>query len=388
MNTKSADYYNVDSLLSEENKLVRDSVRDWVKENVSPVIEKSNLDGCFPKELIKKLAEIGGFGGIFPEQYGGASIDFISYGLMMQEFERGDSSVRVLASIQTSLVMNTIYKHGSEYIKKKYLKKLSEGDIIGSFGMSEPNHGSDPSSMNTIYEECEGFYLVNGSKMWIGNAPICDIAIIWAKAKNGSYACLLVDRETPGFTTSKIERKLSFRAAETGELIFHDAKIPKKNILFESKSFKCGLESLNLARYAVAWGALGIAMECYEIALNYSNERIQFGKKIASNQLIQKKLVYMVTEITKCQLLSWRLGKLMNEGLATFEQISMAKRNNVDVAYNIARNARQILGGMGITAEYPIMRHLMNLETLITYQGTDEIHTLITGRDITGVSAF
>jgi len=388
MNTKSADYYNVDSLLSEENKLVRDSVREWVKENVSPVIEKGNLDGYFPKELIKKLAEIGGFGGILPEQYGGASIDFISYGLMMQEFERGDSSVRVLASIQTSLVMNTIYKYGSEYLKKKYLKKLSEGDIIGSFGMSEPNHGSDPSSMNTIYEECEGFYLVNGSKMWIGNAPICDIAIIWARSKNSSYACFLVDRETSGFSTSKIERKLSFRAAETGELIFHDAKIPKKNILLESKSFKSGLESLNLARYAVAWGALGIAMECYETALNYSNERIQFGKKIASNQLIQKKLVYMITEITKCQLLSWRLGKLMNEGLATFEQISMAKRNNVEVAYNIARNARQILGGMGITAEYPIMRHLMNLETLITYQGTDEIHTLITGRDITGVSAF
>jgi len=388
MNTKSADYYNVDSLLSEENKLVRDSVREWVKENVSPVIEKGNLDGYFPKELIKKLAEIGGFGGILPEQYGGASIDFISYGLMMQEFERGDSSVRVLASIQTSLVMNTIYKHGSEYLKEKYLKKLSDGDIIGSFGMSEPNHGSDPSSMNTIYEECESFYLVNGSKMWIGNAPICDIAIFWAKSKNGSYACFLADRKTYGFSTSKIEKKLSFRAAETGELIFHDAKIPKKNILLESKSFKFGLESLNLARYAVAWGALGIAMECYETALNYSNERIQFGKKIASNQLIQKKLVYMVTEITKCQLLSWRLGKLMNEGLATFEQISMAKRNNVEVAYNIARNARQILGGMGITAEYPIMRHLMNLETLITYQGTDEIHTLITGRDITGVSAF
>ena len=388
MNTKLADYYNVDSLLSEENKLVRDSVREWVKENVSPVIEKGNLDGYFPKELIKKLAEIGGFGGILPEQYGGASIDFISYGLMMQEFERGDSSVRVLASIQTSLVMNTIYKYGSEYLKKKYLKKLSEGDIIGSFGMSEPNHGSDPSSMNTIYEECEGFYIVNGSKMWIGNAPICDIAIVWAKSKNGSYACFLVDRETSGFSTSKIERKLSFRAAETGELIFHDAKIPKKNILHESKSFKSGLESLNLARYAVAWGALGIAMECYETALNYSNERVQFGKKIASNQLIQKKLVYMVTEITKCQLLSWRLGKLMNEGLATFEQISMAKRNNVEIAYNIARNARQILGGMGITAEYPIMRHLMNLETLITYQGTDEIHTLITGRDITGISAF
>lgn len=388
MNTKSADYYNVDSLLSEENKLVRDSVREWVKENVSPVIEKGNLDGYFPKELIKKLAEIGGFGGILPEQYGGASIDFISYGLMMQEFERGDSSVRVLASIQTSLVMNTIYIHGSEYLKEKYLKKLSEGDIIGSFGMSEPNHGSDPSSMNTIYEECEGFYLVNGSKMWIGNAPICDIAIVWAKSKNGSYACFLVDRKTSGFSTSKIERKLSFRAAETGELIFHDAKIPKKNILHESKSFKSGLKSLNLARYAVAWGALGIAMECYETALNYSNERVQFGKKIASNQLIQKKLVFMVTEITKCQLLSWRLGKLMNEGLATFEQISMAKRNNVEVAYNIARNARQILGGMGITAEYPIMRHLMNLETLITYQGTDEIHTLITGRDITGISAF
>jgi glutaryl-CoA dehydrogenase len=388
MNTKSADYYKVDSLFNEENKLVRDSVRNWVKENISPVIEECNLNGQFPKDLIKKLAEIGGFGGIFPEEFGGASIDFISYGLMMQELERGDSSVRVFASIQTSLVMNTIYKYGSECIKKEYLNKLSEGNIIGSFGMSEPNHGSDPSSMNTTFEEFEDYYLVNGSKMWIGNAPICDIAIVWAKSKDNSYACFLVDIETPGFSTSKIERKLSFRASETGELIFHDARIPKKYLLFESNSFKAGLESLNLARYAVAWGAQGIAMECYEIALNYSNERIQFGKKIASNQLIQKKLVYMVTEITKCQLLSWRLGKLMNDGLATFEQISMAKRNNVDVAYNIARYSRQILGGMGITAEYPVMRHLMNLETLITYQGTDEIHTLITGRDITGVSAF
>ena len=260
MNTKSADYYEVDSLLNEENKLVRDSVRDWVKENVSPVIEECNLNGHFPKDLIKKLAEIGGFGGIFPEEYGGASIDFISYGLMMQELERGDSSIRVFASIQTSLVMNTIFKHGSESIKKEYLKKLSEGSIIGSFGMSEPNHGSDPSSMNTTFEEFEDYYLVNGSKMWIGNAPICDIAIVWAKSKDNSYACFLVDRETPGFSTSKIERKLSFRASETGELIFHNAKIPKKHLLIESSSFKAGLESLNLARYAVAWGAIGIAM--------------------------------------------------------------------------------------------------------------------------------
>lgn len=388
MKNKHTDYYNVDSLLNEENKLVRDSIRDWVKENVSPLIEESNFNGSFPKELIKKIAEIGGFGGIFPEEYGGASIDFISYGLMMQELERGDSSVRVFASIQTSLVMNTIYKHGSESMKKKYLKKLSEGNIIGSFGMSEPNHGSDPSSMNTTYEENKEYFIINGSKMWIGNAPICDIAIVWAKSKDGSYACFLVDRETPGFTTSKIERKWSFRASETGELIFQDAKIPKKQFLYKSNSIKAGLESLNLARYAVAWGALGIAMECYEIALNYSNERIQFEKKIASYQLIQKKLVYMVTEITKCQLLSWRLGKLMNDGLATFEQISMAKRNNVEVAYNVARHSRQILGGMGITGEYPVMRHLINLETLITYQGTDEIHTLIIGRDITGVSAF
>ena len=388
MTSKSYDYYNIDSLLNEENKLVRDSIREWVQENVTPVIEECNINGHFPKELVSKLAEIGGFGGIFPEEYGGASIDFISYGLMMQEFERGDSSVRVFASIQTSLVMNTIYKYGSDSIKKEYLKKISEGKIIGSFGMSEPNHGSDPSSMNTIYEEFDGFYLINGSKMWIGNAPICDIAIVWAKSKDNSYGCFLVDRKTPGFSTSKIEKKLSFRASETGELIFHDAKIPKNRLLYESNSFKAGLESLNLARYAVAWGALGIAMECYEMALNYSNERTQFGKKIGSNQLIQKKLVYMVTEITKSQLLLWRLGKLMNNGLATYEQISMAKRNNVEVAYNIARYSRQILGGMGITAEYPVMRHLMNLETLITYQGTDEMHTLITGRDITGISAF
>ncbi|CAI8403877.1 MAG: Acyl-CoA dehydrogenase [Flavobacterium sp. SCGC AAA160-P02] len=388
MNNKSPDYYDIDALLNEEQKLVRDSIRDWVKENVSPIIEDSNFNASFPKELIKLLADVGGFGSIFPEKYGGISLDYISYGLMMQELERGDSSVRVFCSIQTSLVMNTIYTFGSDELKQTYLNKLSRGELVGSFGLSEPNHGSDPSSMDMTYIELDDCYLLNGSKMWIGNAPFCDIAVVWARSKEDGYACFLVERETPGFTTSKIERKWSFRASETGELILHDAKVPKNLMLHKSCSIKPALKSLNIARYAVAWGALGIAMECYEIALNYANERTQFGKKIGSNQLIQKKLVYMITEITKCQLLSWRLGKLMDKDKATFEQISMAKRNNVEVAYNIARQARQILGGMGITGEYPIMRHLFNLETLITYQGTDEIHTLITGRDITGISAF
>ena len=386
-NFKSPDYFDVDKLFTEEQILIRDSVREWVKENVSPIIEDAALEGVFPKQLVKSLGEIGGFGGFLPLKYGGSEIDFTSYGLMMQELERGDSSVRVLSAVQ-SLVMHTIYRFGSEEQKLKYLIPLAKGDSIGSFGLSEPSHGSDPSSMKTTFKEEKDFFIVNGSKMWIGHAPICDIAVVWAKGDNDEIACFIVDRNTEGFSTAKIDRKWSFRASETGELIFHNMKVHKENLLHKTNNMKDLLDRLNIGRYAVTWGSLGVAMHCYDIALKYASEREQFGKKIGSFQLIQKKLVDMLTEISKSQILAWRLGVLMDEKEATFEQISMAKKTNVDMACIVAKKARSILGGMGITGEYPIMRHIMNLETLITYQGTEEIHTLITGRKITGLSAF
>jgi len=384
---KSPDYFSIDSLLTEEQILVRESVREWVKDNVSPIIEDAALESKFPKNLVKDLGEIGGFGGFLPSKYGGSEIDFTSYGLMMQELERGDSSLRVLSSVQT-LVMNTIYKFGSEEQKLKYLKKLASGEMVGSFGMSEPNHGSDPYSMKTRFQENEDSYIVNGSKMWIGHAPICDVAVVWAKGDNDKLAGFIIDRKTKGFTTAKIDRKWSFRASETGELIFQNMVVPKSNLLHSTNNMKDLYDRLNIGRYGVAWGSLGIAMECYDVALNYASEREQFGKKIGSFQLIQKKLVDMLTEITKSQVLIWRLGSLMDNESASFEQISMAKKVNVKMACEVAKIARSILGGMGITGEYPIMRHIMNLESLVTYQGTEEIHTLITGRKITGVSAF
>ena len=384
---KSPDYFSIDSLLTEEQILVRESVREWVKDNVSPIIEDAALESKFPKNLVKDLGEIGGFGGFLPSKYGGSEIDFTSYGLMMQELERGDSSLRVLSSVQT-LVMNTIYKFGSEEQKLKYLKKLASGEMVGSFGMSEPNHGSDPYSMKTRFQEKEDSYIVNGSKMWIGHAPICDVAVVWAKGDNDKLAGFIIDRKTKGFTTAKIDRKWSFRASETGELIFQNMVVPKSNLLHSTNNMKDLYDRLNIGRYGVAWGSLGIAMECYDVALNYASEREQFGKKIGSFQLIQKKLVDMLTEITKSQVLIWRLGSLMDNESASFEQISMAKKVNVKMACEVAKIARSILGGMGITGEYPIMRHIMNLESLVTYQGTEEIHTLITGRKITGVSAF
>ena len=385
---KSPDHYDLDLLLTDEQLMVRSSVRDWVKVNVSPIIEDAVLMENFPKEFIKGLANIGAFGSFLPPKYGGSGLDFISYGLMMQELERGDSSLRVLSSIQTSLVMNSIYKYGSEDQKIKYLIPLSKGELIGSFGMTEPDHGSDPKSMKTKFVEKDDYFLINGSKMWIGHAPICDMAVVWAKGENDEIAGFIIDRNTPGFSTSKISNKWSYRASETGELILDNIKLPKDKLLNHSKKFKNLFECLNIARYGVSWGSLGIAMDCYDVALNYSLEREQFGKKIASFQLIQKKLSDMLTEITKAQILVWRLGVLMNENKATFEQISMAKRSNVKMASNIARESRSILAGMGITSEYPVMRHLMNIETLVTYLGTEEIHTLITGRKITGISAF
>ena len=384
----SPDFYDIDNLLNSEQIMVRNSFRIWVKENVSPIIENAFEKSEFPKILVKSLADIGGFGGFLPFKYGGSELDFISYGLMMQELERGDSSLRVLSSIQTSLVINSIYKYGNEKQKMEYLNPLSRGEMIGSFGMTEANHGSDPHSMNTTFEEKEDYFLINGSKMWIGNATICDLAILWAKDSNNKLAGFIVDRNIEGFSTLEIKNKHSYRCSITGELIFQNVKVPKEKLLHKCNSFKDLLECLNLARYSVSWGVLGIAMECYNVALTYSKQRNQFGKKIASYQLIQKKLSEMLIEITKCQILVWRLGNLMNNDEATYEQISMAKLSNVKMSCEVARISRSILGGMGITGEYPIMRHLMNLETLVSYLGTEEIHTLILGRKITGISAF
>jgi len=385
---QSPDFYEIDKLLNSEQILVRDSIREWVNENISPIIEKAFLDGKFPRHLIGSLADIGAFGAYLPYEYGGSNLDFISYGLMMQELERGDSSLRVLSSIQSSLVIKSIYEYGSENQKKKYLIPLTKGNLIGSFGLTEPDHGSDPKSMKTYYEKIDGYYIINGSKMWIGQAPICDLAIVWAKDKKNNLSGFIVDRKTEGFSTSEIKNKLSYRSSITGELIFSNMKVPKENLLYKCKTFKDLYKCLNLARYSVSWGTLGIAMECYDVAYKYSIQRKQFGKQISSFQLIQKKLADMLVEITKAQVLLWRLGSLMNEGFASYEQISLAKLNNVKMACDIARISRSILGGMGITNEYPIMRHLINLETIVSYLGTDEIQTLILGRKITGISAL
>lgn len=385
---QAPDYYNLDDLLTEEHKLVRDSARAWVKREVSPIIEEYAQKAEFPKQIIKGLGEIGGFGPYIPEEYGGAGLDQISYGLIMQEIERGDSGVRSTSSVQSSLVMYPIWKYGNEEQRMKYLPKLATGEFMGCFGLTEPNYGSDPGSMITNFKDMGDHYLLNGAKMWISNAPFADIAIVWAKNEEGRIHGLIVERGMEGFTTPETHNKWSLRASSTGELIFDNVKVPKENLLPNKSGLGAPLGCLDSARYGIAWGAIGAAMDCYDTALRYAKERIQFDKPIAGTQLQQKKLAEMITEITKAQLLTWRLGVLRNEGKATTAQISMAKRNNVDMAITIAREARQILGGMGITGEYSIMRHMMNLESVITYEGTHDIHLLITGMDITGISAF
>ena len=385
---QAPDYYLLDDLLSDEHKLVRDSARAWVKKEVSPIIEDYAQRAEFPKQIVKGLGEIGGFGPYIPVEYGGAGLDQISYGLIMQEIERGDSGVRSTSSVQSSLVMYPIWKYGNEEQRMKYLPKLATGEFIGCFGLTEPNYGSDPGSMITNFKDMGDHYLLNGAKMWISNAPFADIAIVWAKNEEGRIHGLIVERGMEGFTTPETHNKWSLRASATGELIFDNVKVPKENLLPNKSGLGAPLGCLDSARYGIAWGAIGAAMDCYDTALRYAKERIQFDKPIAGMQLQQKKLAEMITEITKAQLLTWRLGVLRNEGRATTAQISMAKRNNVDMAINIAREARQILGGMGITGEYSIMRHMMNLESVITYEGTHDIHLLITGMDVTGIPAF
>jgi glutaryl-CoA dehydrogenase len=385
---QSHDYYLMDEFLTDEHKLARDAVRAWVKAEVSPIIEDYAERSACPTHLFKGLAEIGAFGPSLPAKYGCGGMDEIAYGIIMQELERCDSGLRSMASVQGSLVMYPIYKYGNEEQRNYYLPKLASGEMIGCFGLTEPDHGSDPSGMTTHFVEDGNDYILNGAKMWITNSPVSDIAVVWAKNEAGKIRGLIVEKGMKGFSAPEIHGKWSLRASVTGELVFDNVRVPKKNMLPNVEGLKGPLGCLSKARYGIAWGAIGAALDCYDTALRYSQERIQFGKPLGQFQLTQKKLAEMITEITKAQLLAWRLGTLANEGRATPAQVSMAKRNNVIMAVNIAREARQMLGGMGITGEYPIMRHMMNLESVVTYEGTHDIHLLITGMDVTGFNAF
>jgi len=385
---QSPDYFMIDELFTEEQKFIRETVRSYVKKEISPIIEDYAQRAEFPKQIVRQMGDLGCFGPTIPEQYGGGGLDYISYGLMMQELERGDSGVRSTASVQGSLVMFPIYAYGNEAQRNKYLPKLASGEWLGCFGLTEPDHGSNPSGMLTRITDAGDHMILNGAKMWISNAPFSDIAVVWAKNDQDEIQGVIVERGMQGFSTPTTHGKWSLRASATGELVFDHVKLPKENILPGVKGLKGPLSCLSKARYGIAWGAIGAAMDCYDTALRYSKERIQFDRAIGGFQLQQKKLAEMVTEITKAQLLVWRLGVLMNEDKATPQQISMAKRNSCEIATNIARDARQILGAMGITGEYSIMRHMMNLESVITYEGTHDIHLLITGMDITGLNAF
>ncbi len=382
------DHYLVDDLLDDDHRLARQAVRDWVKQEVSPIIEEYAERAECPQHLFKGLAEIGAFGPSLPVEYGGGGMDEIAYGVIMQELERGDSGIRSMASVQGSLVMYPIYRYAYEEQKRKYLPKLGSGEFIGCFGLTEPDHGSNPGGMVTNIKDDGDAYILNGAKMWITNSPVADLAVVWAKDEEGRIRGMVVEAGTPGFSAPEIHGKWSLRASITGELVFEDVRVPKENVFPEIRGLRGPLSCLSKARYGIAWGAIGAALDCYDSALRYSLEREQFGKPIGGFQLTQKKLAEMITEITKAQLLAWRLGTLANKGEASPAQISMAKRNNVNMALEIAREARQIHGGMGITNEYPVMRHMMNLETVLTYEGTHDIHLLITGMEVTGLNAF
>lgn len=382
------DYFLTDELFTEEQKLVRDSVRAYVKKEISPVIEEYAQRAEFPKHIIKQLGEVGCYGPTIPAKYGGGGLDHICYGLMMQELERGDSGVRSTASVQGSLVMYPIYEYGTEEQRMKYLPKLATGEWLGCFGLTEPDHGSDPGSMTTQFKENGDHIILTGAKMWISNAPYAQVAVVWAKDEQGEVRGVIVERGMEGFSTPETHNKWSLRASATGELVFDNVRVPKQNILPKAEGLKAPLSCLTKARFGIAWGTVGAAMDCYDTALRYSKERIQFDRPIGGFQLQQKKLAEMITEITKAQLLNWRLAVLMDENKATPQQVSMAKRNGCEIAANIARDARQILGAMGISGDYPVMRHMMNLESVLTYEGTHDVHLLITGFDITGLNAF
>ena len=385
---ESPDYYAIDDLLSEEHKEVRNTARSWVKKALSPIIEEYAQQAAFPAQLLRGMGEVGALGSYLPKEYGGKGLDQISYGLIMQEMERGDSGIRSVASVQTSLVVYPILAYGNEEQRRRFLPKLASGEMLGAFGMTEPDYGSNPGGMATHFKDMGDYLLLNGRKKWISNAPIADIAIVWAKNEEGRVYGLIVEKGMEGFSTPETTGKWSLRASITGELIFDNVKVPKSNVLEGKSGLGAPLQCLDGARYGIAWGAIGAAMDCYDPGLRYAKERVQFDKPIAATQLQQKKLAEMLTEITKAQLMVWRLGVLRNEGKATTAQISMAKRNNVAMALTVAREARQMLGANGISGEYSIMRHMMNLESVITYEGTHDIHLLITGMDVTGFSAF
>lgn len=384
---KGIDYFDIESLLTEEERMVRDSVREFVEEKVLPVIEQHYLDGTFPMDLIPQLGELGVFGLTLPQEYGCAGLNNVAYGLVMQELERGDSGVRSFASVQSGLVMYPIYTFGSEEQKQKWLPKLAAGEKIGCFGLTEPDFGSNPGGMVTTAKKVDSGYVLNGAKMWITNGTLADVAVVWAKL-DGKVKGFLVEKDFKGFSAPEMKGKHSLRASITSELIFQDVFVPEENVLPESGGLKSPLMCLNQARYGIAWGVIGAAMACFDSALNYSLSRVQFSKPIAGYQMTQQKLTEMATEITKAQLLNHRLAVLKDEKKIKHTQISMAKRNNCEVALDIARMSREIHGANGILAEYPVMRHSANLESVKTYEGTHEMHTLIIGEDLTGIPAF
>ena len=381
------DYFNIDSLLSADELMIRDTVREFVSDEVIPIIEEYNRESRFPEQMIPKMAELGLFGPTLPAKYGCAELNNVAYGLIMQELERGDSGIRSFASVQNALVMYPIFTFGSETQKDKWLAALAKGEKIGCFGLTEPDYGSNPGGMVTKAEKVDGGYLLNGAKMWITNGTIADVAVVWAKL-DGVVKGFLVDKGMKGFTAPELKGKHSLRASVTSELVFDNVFLPEENLLPKTEGLKNALMCLNQARYGIAWGVVGSMMACYDTALNYAKSRKQFSKPIAAYQITQDKLVYMITEITKSQLLNLQLGRLKDSGELKFNQVSMAKRNNCEIALDIARMSRQILGANGILDEYPVMRHAANLESVITYEGTHEMHTLIIGEDITGFAAF
>ncbi len=382
------DFFKIDELLSEENRLIRRSVAEFTDKEIKPVIDSYAQRAAFPAYMVKRFGEMGILGVTLPEEYGGTGADYISYGLVCQEIERGDSGMRSTLSVQNSLVIWPIYQFGTEEQKRKYLPKLASGEWLGCFGLTEPDFGSNPAGMQSKLTEVDGEYILNGSKTWISNAPLADIAVVWARNPAGRVQGMIVERGMEGFSTPEIANKWSLRASATGGLVFDNVKVPIENLLPDALGVGAALQCLDNARYGIAWGAIGAAIDCYETAVRYAAERIQFDKPIAAFQLTQKKLAEMLTEITKAQLVAWRLGVLKNAGKVTSSQISLAKRNNVAMALNVAREARQILGANGIVGEYPIMRHMMNLESVVTYEGTHDIHLLILGAEITGIPAF
>jgi glutaryl-CoA dehydrogenase len=384
---RGVDYYGIEALLTEEQRMVRDAVRDWVESKFLPVVAQHHRDGTFPIEVRKDLGELGVFGATL-KGYGCAELDHVAYGLIMQELERGDSGLRSFASVQSGLVMYPIYAYGSDAQKDRWLPRLQSGEALGCFGLTEPDHGSDPGSMATRAVRRGNEYVLNGTKLWITNGSVADVAVVWAKSDDGEIEGFLVERNTPGFSTLDIHGKFSMRASITSELSFQDCRIPADNRLPKVRGLRGPLGCLNQARYGIAWGAIGAAMAVYDWARQYACQRVQFGRPIASFQLVQQKLVWMLTEITKAQLLCLRLGQLKNAGELRPQQVSLAKMNNVQMALDAARMARDILGAAGIVDEHPVIRHMLNLETVNTYEGTHDIHVLIIGRDITGLDAF